>query len=343
MDKAIYELLNEVEVDLEQYKKEELTELEKKKMKNNFKKATKQSFKYKKAVSAAAVIAIVGVSMFGTHLGVYAYESANLVFHSIGSYLGIEKELQDYTTVVHQAVTKQGITVQLNEVILDKDEFVISTTSTSDEKIDQGSIHMNNKIYVNGKRINYGGTTGSSKSIDDYTVEDITTSDLDVKDLKGDLDVKIVFESAYLNEQTKKGPWVFEFKTNGDELAASTKEISLNKTFVLENGQKIILEKYTSNALGQKIYFSKETKGTTYDMVLRGQDDLGNAIEFYASRQSASEGLFKLSASKVSGSLNQNAKVLTLTLYAVKFPETSGRLNNDFQKVGDAFTIDLSK
>lgn len=256
--------------------------------------------------------------------------------------LGIEKELQDYTTVVHQAVTKQGITVQLNEVILDKDELLISTTSTSDEKLEYGNLTMSTNVYVNGKKISTGAT-GSSKSIDDYTVEDITTSDLEVKALKGDLDVKIVFETAYLNEQTKKGPWVFEFKTNGDELAASTKEIRLNNIFMLENGQEIILEKYTSNDLGQKIYFSKETKGTTYDMVLRGQDDLGNAIEFYASKQSATEGVFKLSASNISGSIKQNSRLLTLTPYAVKFPEKSGRLSNDFQKVGDAFTIELSK
>ncbi|MCY6484893.1 DUF5643 domain-containing protein [Clostridium aestuarii] len=114
----------------------------------------------------------------------------------------------------------------------------------------------------------------------------------------------------------------------------------VKKTFTLENGQNIILGKYTSNNLGQKIYYTKAPKGTDYDMVLRGHDDLENKIEFYSSRETANTGLFQLT--NIDGNLNENAKTLFLTPYAVKFPEKSGRLSNDFKKVGEEFTIDLS-
>jgi hypothetical protein len=35
--------------------------------------------------------------------------------------------------------------------------------------------------------------------------------------------------------------------------------------------------------------------------------------------------------------------ILTLTPYAVRFPEKSGKLSNDFQKAGDEFTIKLTR
>jgi len=40
--------------------------------------------------------------------------------------------------------------------------------------------------------------------------------------------------------------------------------------------------------------------------------------------------------------VSAEAESLTLTLYAVKFPEQSGKLSNDFQQVGESFTIELN-
>jgi hypothetical protein len=51
------------------------------------------------------------------------------------------------------------------------------------------------------------------------------------------------------------------------------------------------------------------------------------------------KGIFKLST--IDGNLNDDARVLTLTPYAVKFPEQSGKLSNDYKPVGPEFTIDL--
>ncbi len=117
----------------------------------------------------------------------------------------------------------------------------------------------------------------------------------------GDLNIKLLFSDVLVNEKTKKGPWIFEFKTNGDELALDT----------------------------------------DYDIEIRGHDDLNNKIEFYAGRETASTGLFRLST--IHENLDKNATKLYLTPYAVKFPEQSDKLCNDFKKVGDEFTVNLSK
>lgn len=126
--------------------------------------------------------------------------------------------------------------------------------------------------------------------------------------------------------------------TAGEELAQSTNTVELDETFTLEDGTEVYLNKMTDNALGQKIYFSTSTGECDYDLVLKGFDDCGNAVEFTLSRWS--DGVGRLNISTIqNGNLSDEAAELYLTPYAVKFPEQSGRLSNDFKQAGEEFTI----
>lgn len=203
MSRDIYNILNEVEIDLDDYYKEELSDIEKKKIKNNLKKTTKQKGKYKKAASAVAAVAIICTTLFGTNLGAAAYENVEQVLYKISNYLGIEKSLEDYTTVLNKSITKEGITIRLNEVILDGNELIVSTTTSSNEKIENGYVREGGKIYINGKSESYA-SGGSSREINENTVESVMSYALSTEDLSGDLNVKIVFSSVYVNEDTKK-------------------------------------------------------------------------------------------------------------------------------------------
>lgn len=124
-------------------------------------------------------------------------------------------------------------------------------------------------------------------------------------------------------------------------LKIDTKEIKLNNSFTLENGEKIILEKYTSNALGQNIFCRVENynKNESYDIALRGTDDLGNKVGFFMKRSSKDSMVLRYS--NIDRNLDENAKELILTPYAVKFPEQSGKLSDDFKQVGEEFKISL--
>ncbi len=337
MNKNIYDMLNDVKIDINNYDKEELNDIEKKRIKNNIKKSIKSKHTYKKAVSIAAT-AVISIGLLSTSFGSYAYAGINSFFYDIASVLGIEKNLDEYKTVVNQSITKNEITVQLNEVILDNDELIVSATSTFNEKLGEGGTMFGHSVYINGKRVN-SGAGGSAEKINEYTMQEVMVNNLTEGNFTGDLNVKIVFSDPMINGKITKGRWVFEFKTNGDELAINTKEISLDNKFTLKNGQEIILEKYTSNNLGQKIYFISDAKGTEYDIILRGYDDIGNEITFYMSKTEDYTGVFKIN--NINENLNENAKTLYLTPYAVKFPEQNGRLSNDFKQVGEEFSIDL--
>lgn len=338
MKKNIYDLLNDVEIDLTEYDQEGFTDIEKKKFKNSYKKSIKKNNIIYKKYASIALIALLTIGLLGVNLGGSVWANINMIAFDLANYLGIEKDLDDYKTVVNKSIAKTGVTIQLNEVILDHNQLVVSSTLTSSTKLGE-YYSLDSSIYVNGKKIN-SGASGSSKLIDEYTAEEVMFHDLE-DNFSGDLDIKIVFSDPVINGSTKSGRWVFEFKTNGDELVADTKEILIDYTFALPNGQSISLEKYTSNNLGQKIYFSKSSKDTSYNMVLKGHDDLGNKVEFFMSRTNGCNGIFNLET--IDGNLNENANKLSLTPYTVKLPEQSGKMSHDFKKVGEEFTIDLLK
>ncbi|MEG1311265.1 MAG: DUF4179 domain-containing protein [Romboutsia sp.] len=339
MKKNMYEMLNESNIDINEYKKQEFTEFEKKKMKKKFNKSIHKSNIYIKSITAAS-IAILSVGILGISFSTQAKEQLGVIAYDISKSLGVTKDLEEYKTVVNEYISKNGLKVRLNEVILNEDELIVSTTATSNEKLKEpGNISLFGTIYINGKPMELGAS-GSSSQIDDYTVETVKEYDLEKTNLKGDLDVKIKFDKGHIGEKTIKGPWVFEFKTNGDDLAINTKEIKLDNTFTLENGQNIKLEKYTSNDIGQKIYFSKDKKVTDYSMILVGTDDLGNKVEFYSSTEDKNKGIFKIET--INEPLSENAQELRLNLQAVKYPEKSGKMSNDYKQVGKEFVIDLN-
>lgn len=340
MKNNIYEMLNEANIDLDEYKKQDFTEFEKNKIKNKFKRSVNKKNFYKKSIAVASVT-LLSVGILGSNLGTYAFETLGVIAYDISESLGIQKDIAEYKTVVNQSVTDNGLKVKLNEVVLNNDELIVSTTITSDKKLgESGSISLFGDVYINGRRVN-SGASGSGKQIDEYTFEDVMEYDLDKEQLNGDINVKIKYDGALIEGKEEKGSWVFEFKTNGEELAKGTKEIKLDNTFTLEDGQNVKLEKYTSNDIGQKIYFSLNSKGTNYDMELRGHDDLGNEVVFYMSHADGNEGMFKVES--ITGLVNENAKELKLTPYAVKFPEKSGKMSHDYKVVGEEFTINLEK
>jgi len=127
---------------------------------------------------------------------------------------------------VNSSVSKKEFTVTLNEVVLDNDDLIASTTIKSEDKLEQGYVNDLPQIYINGKSIEIGAG-GSSKSIGDYTVQSVMSHHLDGNfETNEDIDVKIeYFHLGYLKnnkEETKRGPWVFEFKTDGYELLKDT-------------------------------------------------------------------------------------------------------------------------
>lgn len=131
-----------------------------------------------------------------------------------------------------------------------------------------------------------------------------------------------------------------EFTTSGDELKADTSTVSLNNIYSLPNDTFITFNRYTSNAVGQKIYFTSTDNSGDYSVILKGTDDLGNPVEFYTSNYDGTTGKMVVDTTE-NGYVSDQASSLTLTPYATKLADSDGEESDNYKPIGEAFTISL--
>lgn len=333
MKTNIYMMLNEIGTDAEAYPEEGWSETEAKKLNKTVLGRIHKKNKRKKAligICAAAAFAIAVILPF-RGLAVYAME---MLSYRIGAFLGIDKDLTPYEQVVNQSVTKDGVTITLNSVVLDEDELVVSTTETYENKKEKIQGVITGDVYINGVRAS-SAAGGGARSNDEYTVETVMTYQLDEIDVAQQLNIILNFRDYEEN----RGGWKFKFSASGEQLAADTQTVELEYQYQLPDGSLVSLTKYTDNAMGQKIYYTKDGDSNDYDMMMKGTDNLGNEVSFYVSTSNKQGGKFVID--NLDGNLSDDADSLTLTPYAVKYPEKSGKMSSDYQKVGEAFTIKL--
>lgn len=119
--------------------------------------SNKKSKKFNKNIVAATILVALVVTAFGSIF----IAAVKLTMFDIKNYLGVNSNLDEYSTVVNEAISKNGITIQLNEVILYKDEIIVSTTIKSAKKLgDNGNIMVLGNVYINGKKVS--NSAGSS-------------------------------------------------------------------------------------------------------------------------------------------------------------------------------------
>ncbi|MGL4799703.1 MAG: DUF4179 domain-containing protein [Cellulosilyticaceae bacterium] len=272
---------------------------------------------YKKYVGVAAA-AVIAFGAMGT---IPSMATSNETMYKIAHLLGIEKNLASYETIVGQEVTKEGIAIKINEVILNNNELLVSVTTTMDKIEKENFSAPLGRIYINGKDVNKGAS-GTTKIINDTTAVTLISFPLEEMP-QGDIDVKVQLTTPLTNV-TRSPHWNFEFKTNGDALRADTQVVEIQKTYSLKNGKEITLDRYESNEVGQKIIYSGK-EGREGFIEVRGVDEKGNEIIFEA--EGIFDGTGELVVTSESQSFVEEATTLTLALY-----------ENDVQ-VGEAFEI----
>jgi hypothetical protein len=347
--KNVYELLNHIDIDLEDYDTEVLNDMEKQNLKNNFRKSRKSRFSFKKFGTIAAVavltIGLLSQTSFGENVYAAAQSKVTEISYSVGKALGIERNIEPYANVINQTIEDNGVEVKLNGVIIDKDELIFTTIINTNKAVD--GLRFDYDIFINGKQLRNYGATGSLGGIDDSDTLFAEVYCVDSKgiDLKENLDVKVVLKDLnYIvgtAEKKIKGKWEFEFTANGSELMANSHTLPMDYSF--NTGDlKYSLEEFRYNPVNQKIFGKVKGKSKdSYAIDLRGHDNLGNEVVFFLTSVSGEDLVFKYE--NIHGDLSDEITSVTLTPYAAKYPEESGRMNNDYEQVGEEFTISLKK
>jgi len=156
--KNIYELLNNMKIDLDDYEKEELSDVEKQNLKRTFGSGAMKKFNFKKFVSIAAALVLVAGALGQTDFGkgVYAAAESKIseITYSVGKSLDIERDIEPYANVVNQVVEDKGIAVKITDAIIDKDELILTTIFDTGREVN--SFRLDYDVFINGKKINNG-------------------------------------------------------------------------------------------------------------------------------------------------------------------------------------------
>lgn len=332
MKKEVYTLLNEMEHDAESYGEFSADAADMKKWKKSVLRKEKRGQSWTRYAAAAACVCVLGAAVSPVGQNVYAKVSAAV--YSLSKMLGIQKDLSPYQVAVGETVEKNGISATLNEVLLDDETLMISYVVQSEDVMEmEGMTYPHINVAIDGAQASFA-FGGGIEQVDEHSMAICAEVEMPGVSPQKQMDMEMEF---YFGEE-KLG--TIAFTASGAELLADTKTVELNKLFRLPDGTEVTLEKYTTSDVNQKVYFTTSTGRCEYDLKLAGTDDLGNEVVF--NLKTFIEGRGRMEVTTIdNGYINENAKELTLTLYAVAFPEESGRMSNDFEQMGETFTIPL--
>ncbi|EOR27654.1 hypothetical protein A500_03616 [Clostridium sartagoforme AAU1] len=342
MSKNIYDILNDYNINFDELKEEGFNDIEKKKIKCNIKKSinknSEKSSMRKKIIIAATLVGIISIGLIRTDVGATVVDNIKKASYDIATFLGIKKDLSPYKTVVNKTLSNYELEIQLNEVILDNDELIISSTfKPKDTKLEGKSISLLPEIIVNGDPLGVTRVGGLGEVVDESGYSAAIECSFKEEEFNGDLDIKIIYRDMFIDQEFKRTePITFEFTTSSEELSKNTKKIELNNRFILENGAELKLNKYTSNAISKKIYYSidrKNNEEVPYYIELKGKDNEGNEMIFRLNNGTSGGGVLKLDNKE--SKISETATSITLTPYLIQFPVESNKSNNDIEEIND--------
>lgn len=346
MKDNIYTLLNDMDIQADSY---EVSEVSPEEMRR-WKKAFRQNKQVKRTRHVGGYVAAVALVLVCTlAFGPFqreTYAQIKTISYNVQEMLGMETDLSSYETVVGKTIAKDGLSITVNDVVMDRNEMVVSYTVTS-EDFDDTMINCFLDVEVNGKSVG-GGSTGTGWMADDNNMVSVDSVFMDDVDVEKENYYKLVFY-VYEEKTDEEAIGIFdigkvgsvEFAATGKILAAETTTVCLDVPYEFPNGDKLSFTKYSYNIMGPKIYCESETNYLNYDVLLKGEDDLGNEVEFYLTHFDGSgESWFVLSPDD-NNYIREEASSLTLQIYAVEIPEQSGEIGNDYQSIGEPFTIEL--
>lgn len=239
--KDIYDLLNYVEVDLEEYDETQLNDLERKKIKKKLQHSIKNKrYNFRRIIKyvaiSLAILTLIGIATFKAN-PTFARTIPLIGTLIKNSYGYNTNEFDKYTSVINKTIEKNGLKVTLDEVVLDDNSLIIASTFKNNEKLPKSSLPatMSLQLFINGKLINVSGGGGGSQFIDDYTY--VAVNKLDVHNIKipNNVNIKIVYENFVIYQKNQKdfktinGPWEFEFNVSKNEIQNKTNTIKINK------------------------------------------------------------------------------------------------------------------
>ena len=276
----------------------------------------------------------------------------------IGQALGIEDgDTDSYTNVVGKSISRDGITITLNEIVMDSKNLWIAYSDSEDlnnknhtgkEQTKKDLISQDTdsdtqdaiedkilftEVRINGQEIHQGlgQRTVNNKALSEnpITVEDFTIGEEINTEGTVNIEFKvwlIAMSDAETWENIQKiqantQPYTFKLTTSKEELEKNTVDINLDQNIKFDSNI-LNLTEFRWNPFESTIYGMYH--GTVYidsDYYLLGTDDQGNKICYQETGRNGEETAFQQTRDpEFTGykEISPEAKLITLQLYEVK-------------------------
>ncbi len=295
---SIYDELNDVKLDLAEYEEEPLTEIERKRwakrvakkvrnMESSHAVSARKRITRGVVATAVALVLIVGATL---PAGQQAWAKLPFVANLLEGFAGYGQDVDysAYKTQVGETTENEFGRLTLNEIIVDTDRLLITSTFEPSDKLkiaEDNTLWMDAKVTINGRsdlRGNGGGGAGSDGEDGVYTTyQNIPLAEIPDGD---NLNIKIEYDrmSWWYPENMPRvpsEPWTFEIETSRAALLSQTRTIEMNRTIDLINGERVKIEKVISGPISTLVYYDR----------IRQQDE-GSKLHMYGFRMVSDNG-----------------------------------------------------
>lgn len=322
--KDLYELLNDVDIDENDFLEIEVTETERQKIKSSLKKSIRRRRKGLSWKNAAAAAALAGLSVIIIGLAFPAY-AANIpvvgdIFRFLeGGTTGIYDKYKENSTEIALSKESHGIEVALNDAVFDGKTVAI--TYTIESEYDLGDEHeLEREPFVQPFLLIKGeqGWTGFSRlsKVDENHYVGITTATTNKFIEKKGISVELHMPSIRTKNKQKeiKGDWKFNL-----DLKATENNVQMVDQYSEQGGIKVEVDKITVTPMSFIVYYSQLVSQEALsnwpnaDVNLEIKDELGNIYsgEVYGGWSDEEKEVHGFS--KTYGELNPKAAKLIIT------------------------------
>ena len=286
-------------------------------------------FKLAKIAAAGVVIALLIGGLGHPHEIKAAWEQ---ITSWIQTALGINENVESYIDSVGKTITKNGISITLDEIAADKENLWVAISDNINDSKEKDTILLT-EVEINGKAAQLDGTyalekkeNGTDGQVCHYRLEDTT-----IKDNTADIKMKVwLFDPTEMDtaDTEDTDDYIFEFSSNWEELEKNTINVNVNKKIKISPNQNLTISKMSLNELASTIYGNLDNKEYE-DYYLIGTDDKGNQGLYRMTNYGDTETVFEESRNntKYKG-ISPDAKTVTLELYVNKEEKNSTTYKN---------------
>lgn len=317
--KDIYELLNDIDIDENEFEEMEVSELEKARVKKAIRKSLSEKKKkksWKKYIAASAIIIGLSVSAFGISFPAYA---GNIpVIGDIFRFLdngrtGLYDDYKEYSTEFNMTEESKGIRVTINDAIYDGK--TVSLTYSIESEYDLGDDpFIHEFLDIKGSN-GQAGSSIISKVDDNHYVGLVTASNLG---LTNDETVKVKWKiESITNQETQEeinGNWNFALKLDATESVTQKNDQSSER-----NGVQVRIGDISITPMSFIVYYdqivSQEVRDRWHgvEVEIEVKDDLGNHYSGEGNGGTGDSEGYHISWSKTFEKLDENATKLIIT------------------------------